>query len=76
MQKEVTCARCGKQGVIEVKDMRYLPEQFELRRMGWYWSDNNECFYCKPCERQGVQTALGKIVELCDDKGIEVRSLK
>lgn len=66
-KKKVTCQRCNQEGVIE------LIKGFISERMqDWYWSDNNECFYCKPCEDQMVTEMFGELVDLCNDKNVPV----
>lgn len=71
MKKDIACERCEKEGVIELTPDGYLPE----RMAGWYWSDNDQCFYCKPCEAKLVEDMLEEIKTLCKDNGVEILDL-
>ena len=67
----VQCKRCEKLGeegdVLFTKDGAYID-----RFVGtWYWSDYDECWYCKPCEREIVAEKIKGILSICKEKDIK-----
>jgi hypothetical protein len=69
--KDVVCAHCEKPGSFELTEGGFYPDPIP----GWYWSDNDQCFYCKPCERMLVSELFQDLLDLCKENRIPVKDL-
>lgn len=69
--KTVKCKRCSKNG--EDGEVLFSEDGYIDRIVGgWYWSDNDECWYCRPCESKLVSESLSELFSLAKEKKIKV----
>ena len=70
----VECKKCDK--VAEDGDVVFTDDGYIDTIAGpWYWSDNDECWYCKPCEQNLVSESIKKIFSICKERSIPVYDL-
>lgn len=74
--ENAVCKECGKAEIIKLTEEGYLPDPYDLADLGWYWSNNDNCWYCKPCERNLVSKMLRELMGLCKENKIPVHDLK
>jgi len=68
----VQCKRCQKPG--EEGDVLFSKNGAYIDRIvgQWYWSDNDECWYCRPCERAITAEKIKEIFSICKEQGTKV----
>lgn len=70
--RNITCSSCNKEGVIEVTSSGILDRK---KMQDWYYSNNDNCFYCRSCSDAEVAKLLGEMVKLCNDNGTKIVKL-
>lgn len=73
--EDAVCKNCGKTGVITLTERGYLPDPYDLRDLGWYWSNRDNCWYCIPCEGTLISNALKELMGLCEKNNVKVYDL-
>lgn len=70
VMKPVTCATCGAAGEFP----HGMPGGYlwQKETKDWYFSDNDDCFYCRPCNGKMMDTLLGSLFSLCKEGGTKV----
>lgn len=69
--QKVKCERCEKIG--EDGDVIFSHDGYIDTIVGpWYWSDNDECWYCRPCEREITSEKLAELFTLAKEQKIKV----
>lgn len=71
--RPVQCKKCNK--VAEERDVIFDDGYIDIIIGPWYWSDNDECWYCKPCERKLVSEGIKEIMSICKETGTQVYDL-
>lgn len=69
----VVCKKCGK--VAADDDVVFDDGYIDTIVGPWYWSDRDECWYCKPCEQKLVSEGIKKIMAICKERDIPVCDL-
>lgn len=64
-----------KSGKIELTEEGYLPDRHSLAHKDWYYSNNSECFYCKPCEDKLIGISLGELYDLALKNNVRIFDL-
>ena len=64
---EITCSLCESTAKID---------ESGSEGRGWYYSGQRDAWFCPPCNERETSALLRRLLNLCEEKGVEIRDLR